>query len=192
MNEVSDATLAPLNASEARRAIAAARRYLEPELTHEGQSRYRVLGAELSLTRPRDKDALVRRDIEVLVVDYLGRRQVRVVVERGRVVEVRELTGPAAFSADEIAEAEAIALEVPRLKAIASRESVFSSPFAAGGCDVRSRRIGLRFMLARPDRPALPLASAEVDLIEQRLVSYDVNAAGELVAGTEGTYGSVR
>jgi hypothetical protein len=192
MNELSEATLAPLKGAEAKRAVAAALAYLEPELSYDGQSRYRVLGAELSLTRPRGKDTPVRREVEVLVVDYLGRRQVKLLVERERVVEVRDLEGQAAFAPEEISEATAIAAQVPQLKAIAGCRGVFSSAFAPGRCDVGTRRIGLRFVLERQDEPALLLVSAEADLVEQRLIAHEISPAGKLVVRTGGSNGCVR
>ena len=85
--------VAPLSAADAKRAIVRATAYLRPELTRGGHSRFRVLGAELSLTRSDSKTAPVRRQIEVLIVDYLNRRHLRVAIEGSRVAEVR--TSPA-------------------------------------------------------------------------------------------------
>lgn len=174
--------IAPLTRAEIKRGVAAAVEYLTPELTRDGQSRYRVLGAELSLTRPSEKDMPVRRRIEVLIVDYLGRRQVRIALERGRVVEVRPLEGQPAYAADEVAEATSLARGIPALRAIARRRGVFASPFVPGSCDPATRRVGLRFVQSRGKAPAIVLAAAEVDLIERRLMVYEVYPAGELVA----------
>ena len=67
--------VAPLSAADAKRAIVRATAYLRPELTRGGHARFRVLGAELNLTRSDSKTAPVRRQIEVLIVE-IGRAHV--------------------------------------------------------------------------------------------------------------------
>jgi hypothetical protein len=99
--------LKPLGRTEAKRAIETAVGHLRPELTRDGQSRFRVLGAQLYLTRVAAKSKPTRL-VDVRVVDYLNRRHLRVVIAGSRVVEVRELDWQPAFSPEEIAEAEAI------------------------------------------------------------------------------------
>jgi hypothetical protein len=99
--------LNPLGRTEAKRAIATAVEHLRPELTRDGQSRFRALGAQLYVTRPMAKGKPTRL-VEVRVVDYLNWRHLRVVIAGSRVVEVRPLDWQPAFSAEEIAEAEAI------------------------------------------------------------------------------------
>src|SRR5262245_58278589 len=94
--------VSPLTREEIRRATVLAVEHLRPELVRNGESRYRVLGVELSLTRPREKNRPMSRQVEVLIIDYLGRRQLRVGIERGRVVEVRALEGQPAYAPDEI------------------------------------------------------------------------------------------
>ena len=93
MAELSDEILAPLTQPESDNAIAVAEAHIKPQLLHDGESRFRVLGAELYLTRALNKNEPTRREVEVLVIDYLGRQQLAVVVERDQVVEVRELEG---------------------------------------------------------------------------------------------------
>jgi hypothetical protein len=44
--------LKPLGRTEAKRAIGTAVEHLRPELTRDGQSRFRALGAQLYVTRP--------------------------------------------------------------------------------------------------------------------------------------------
>lgn len=175
--------VSPLTRAEIKHATALAVEHLKPEVVWNGHSRYRVLGAELSLTRPREKNAPVSRRIEVLIIDYLGRRQLRVGLERGRVVEVRPLEGQAAYAPDEIAEATSIARTAPALRTIARRKGVFVSPFAPGGSDPATRRVGLHFVQARGKALALLLASAHIDLVEQRLIDYVIHPAGKLAGG---------
>ena len=73
----------------------------------DGTSRFRVLGAELAITRPKSRDVIPRRQIEVMVIDYLNRRHV---------VEVRTLDYQPAISSDEIIEATQLAAAVPGLR----------------------------------------------------------------------------
>jgi hypothetical protein len=185
--------LRPLGAGESKRAIATAVAYLKPELNRDGVSRFRVLGAELQVTRPRDKSARRPvRQVEVLVVDYLNARQVRVVVENGQVVEVRDLEGQPAFEQGEIEEATKLATEVPALRTIARRRNVFVSSFASGGSEPGSRRMGLYFVLSRGGAPAVPLATAVVDLVEERVLEHEIRPAGEVVGRRGGSAGRVR
>lgn len=186
------AILTPLRAAESRRAIAVARAYLEPELTREGEQRFRVLGAELAITRPRAKRTPLVRRVDVLVVDYLNRRHLRLVVEKEQVVEVRELEGQPAFAPEEIDEAKSIASEAPGLRVLVGRRNVFVSPFMPGSCEPGARRIGLHFVLSRSGAPAIHVATAVVDLVEQRLIEYEVRPAGEVVGSRGGSRGRVR
>ena len=75
--------LKPLGRTEAKRAIAVAIEHLRPELTRDGQSRFRCLGAQLYVTRPTAKGNPTRV-VEVRVVDYLNRRHLRVVIAGSR------------------------------------------------------------------------------------------------------------
>ena len=80
-----------------------------------------------------------------------------------------------------MAEAEAIATrEYPRLQSIARQRGVFSSAFSPGSGSVGSRNIGIRFVLTKEDASGVVLASVIVDLVEQRLISYEDGAAREL------------
>jgi hypothetical protein len=161
--------LRPLTRAEAKRASSAAVAYLRPELTRDGHSRFRALGAQLYVTKPAAKGAFGRL-VEVLAVDYLNRRHVRVVVDGNRVVEVRELDWQPAFSAEELAEADTIVARDPRLRNIVRRRGVFASAFSPGGSGPGTRRIGLRYL--RPQKTgAVIVAELEVDLAEQELVA---------------------
>jgi hypothetical protein len=135
----------------------------------DGQSRFRVLGAQLYITRPTDKDA-VGRLIEVMVIDYLNRRHLRVVVSGSRVTEVRDLDWQPAFSAEEIAEAEAIVARDQRLKKHIGRSGVFASVFSVGGSTPGERRIGLRYLLSQKTAAQL-IAEVEIDLVKQELIA---------------------
>jgi hypothetical protein len=171
--------LRPLGRAEARRATAAAVEHLRPELTRDGRTRFRVLGAQLYLTRPAGKGTLGRL-VDVRLLDSLSRRHLRVVVAGGRVVEVRTLDWQPAFAAGEIADAVALAARDQRLRTIVSRRGVFASPFSPGGNAPGERRIGLRYLIRRGPVAAL-VAEAEVDLIEQR-----VTAAQPVTGGFHG------
>ncbi len=162
--------LKPLARAESTRAVKAAVRYLEPELVRDGKSRFRVLGAELSVTRPKDRTVIPKRQVEVLVVDYLNRRHVRVVVERGRVVEVRTLDYQPAIHDEEVTEATELAATVPELRKFARRKGVFVSPYTFSRCEPGERRFGLYYLSPGRDGLAEILASVEVDLVEERVL----------------------
>ena len=183
--------VAPLSAADAKRAIVRATAYLRPELTRGGHSRFRVLGAELSLTRS-DSKAVVRRQIEVLIVDYLNRRHLRVAIEGSRVAEVRDLAGQPAYTADEIKEARRIAVRAPELAVLTQARGVFVDAFAPGQHLPGERRIGLRFLMAGGDEAAIALALAEVDLIDERLLGYELTSAGRLIGQKRGKHGRLR
>jgi hypothetical protein len=171
--------LRPLGRAEARRASAAAVEHLRPELTREGRTRFRVLGAQLYLTRPAGKGTAGRL-VDVRLIDYLSRRHLRVVVAGNRVVEVRTLDWQPAFGAGEVADAAALVARDPRLRTIVRRRGVFASPFSPGGNAPGERRIGLRYLIRRGPVAAL-VAEAEVDLIDQR-----VTAAQPATGGSHG------
>lgn len=164
--------LKPLTQAEAKKAIKATIEHLEPELVRGDVSRYRVIGAELSITRPKEREALPIRQIEVLVVDYLNRRHVRGVVEDGRVVEAHTLDYQPAISSDEIAEAtELVAAAEPDFKKLARRKGVFVSHYAPGQRERGTRRIGLYYLSTGRDGLAQILATAEVDLVERKVLT---------------------
>jgi hypothetical protein len=168
--------LKPLGRTEATRAIAIAVEHLRPELTRDGQSRFRALGAQLYVTRPTAKGKPTRL-VEVRVVDYLNRRHLRVVITGSRVVEVRPLDWQPAFSAEEIAEAEAIVARDQRLRTIVRQRGAFSSAFSPGANAPGERRIGLRYLVRRKTVAAL-LAEVEVDLVEQRVTAAHAASSG--------------
>lgn len=183
--------LKPLTQSEARRAIKVTLDHLQPELLRADVSRFRVLGTELSITRPKDREATPARRIEVLIVDYLNRRHVRSVVEDGRVLEARTLEHQPAVSSEEIAEARELAAADAGLKRLERRKGVFVSHFAPGSHEPGTRRIGLYYLRAGRNGQAEILATAEVDLFEQKTLA--VRLAGSGQTGTEGgTHGELR
>jgi hypothetical protein len=161
--------LKPLGRTEARQAIETAVEHLGPRLIRDGRSRYRTLGAQLGITRGTDKGTPARR-IEVFVVDYLNRRHFRVIVTGNRIAEVGELDWQPAFSAEEIQEAEAIVARDERLRTVVRRGGLFSSTFAPGGNAAGVRKIGLRYLVRRKGIAAV-VATAEVDLVEQRVMN---------------------
>lgn len=184
--------LKPLARAETTRAVKAAIHYLEPELVRDGTSRFRVLGAELAITRPKSRDVIPRRQIEVLVIDYLNRRHMRVVVEQERVVEVRTLDYQPAVNRDEIVEATKLAAAVPGLRKLAQRRGVFVSPYAAGPREPGERRIGLYYLSTGRDGLAAILAAAEVDLVEQKVLAARLPGQGSTTLIEGGTHGELR
>jgi hypothetical protein len=163
--------LKPLARAESTKAVKAVIRYLEPELVREGTSRFRVLGAELAITRPKSRETIPPRQIEVIVIDYLNRRHMRVVVEQEKVIEVRTLDYQPAFSSDEIQEASNLAAAVPELKKLARQKGVFVSPYAPGQRKPGERQIGLYYLSTGRDDLAAIIAAAEVDLVEQKVMA---------------------
>jgi hypothetical protein len=163
-------TMRPLSKAEAKMTIAAAVEHLKPELEREGASRFRVLGAQLTATRPSEKER-PRRLIEVIIVDYLNHRQVRVVVDGKRVVEERPLEFQPAYSPEELSEADAIARRDRILRTALRGRGVFVSAYAPGSTPPNERRIGLRWLREQKGGQTVMLGRAEVDLSEQRLVA---------------------
>jgi hypothetical protein len=189
------AVLRPLGRAEAARAAKAAVEYLTPELVRDGISRFRVFGAELAVTRPKSGDGIPRRQVEVLVIDYLNRRHVRVVLEDARVVQVHALDHQPAVGAEEVAEATELAAAVPALRKVARQRSVVVSPYAPGGSPPGERRVGLRFVSTDREGRATILAAAEVDLNERRVLAVRLPGQGSttpLEGGTGGPHGGVR
>lgn len=184
--------LKPLAQTETRRAIKTAIDYLEPELVRDGISRYRVLGAELAITRPKSPGVIPKRQVEVIVIDYLNRRHLRVVIEQGRVAEVRTLDYQPAVSRDEIAEATQLAATVPELKKLAGRKDVFVSHYAPGQREPGERSIGLYYLSSKKNRRAAILATAEVDLVEQRVLAIGLPGEGSTIPIEGGRYGELR
>ena len=185
--------LKPLAQGENTRAVKVAIHYLEPELVRDGKSRFRVLGAELAITRPKSREVIPRRQIEVLVIDYLNRRHMRIVVEQGRVVEVRTLDYQPAVSSDEIAEAIKLAASVPGLRKLAGQRGVFVSSYAAGQREPGERCIGLYYLFTGRDGLAAVLAAAEVDLVKQKVLAVRLPGQGSTTLIVEGgTHGELR
>lgn len=184
--------LKPLTQTEATRAIKVAIHYLEPELVRDGISRFRVLGAELAITRPKSPQVIPTRQIEVIVIDYLNRRHLRVVVEQGRVVEVRTLDYQPAVSSDEVEEAAQLAATVPELRKLAARKGVFVSPYAPGRREPGERRIGLYYLSSGQRGLAAILAAVEVDLVEQRVLAIRLPGMGSTTPMEGGVYGKLR
>jgi hypothetical protein len=184
--------LKPLSRAEATRAIKIATDYLKPELVRDTVSRFRVLGAELAITRPKSRDLVPRRQIQVIIVDYLNRRHVRVVVENGGVAEVRTLDYQPAVSAEEVQEASQLAAAVPELKRLTQQKGIFLSPYAAGSRAPGERRIGLYYLSTNRNGLAAIVAAAEVDLVEQRVYSVRLPGQGSTTLVQGGGDGELR
>jgi len=184
--------LKPLSRSEAARAVKAAIQYLEPELVRDGTSRFRVLGAELAVTRPKSREVIPRRQIEVLVIDYLNRRHVRIVVEGARVVEARTLDSQPALGREEIAEATRLAAAVPELRKLARQRGVFVSSYAPGQRQPGQRRVGLYYLSTERKGRAAVLAAVEVDLVDQRVLAVRLPGQGSTTLIEGGTHGELR
>ena len=162
--------LEPLDDAEADQAVSAAVEYLKPELVRDDVSHFRVLGAESAVFRHKDRDGPFIRAVEVMVADYLNRRHLRVVVEQGNVVEVRELDYQPALSADEIDEAGALAATVPEIEELSSRTDVFTSAFTPGASEPGQRSVGLYYLSTQNGDAASIVAVVELDLVEQRVL----------------------
>ena len=77
--------LAPLGKAEERRAITAAREYYRSHADQAG-SRIRVLGAEVRINKPSGRNALPRREVGVVIVDYDRRQNLDLILNsRGQV-----------------------------------------------------------------------------------------------------------
>lgn len=185
--------LKPLTQAEAKRAVQATIDHLKPELVRGEASRFRVIGAEIAITRPKEREAIPIRQIEVLVVDYLNRRHVRSVVEEGRVVEARTLDYQPAISSEEIVEAtELVAAADPDFKKLARRKGVFVSHYAPGQIEAGARRIGLYFLSTGRDGLAQILATAEVDLVEQKVLAVRSPGQAPTTQTEGGRHGGLR
>jgi hypothetical protein len=170
--------LAPLHKREEQRAIRAAVQRFNAELPDGQQARYRVLGAELLVEKPEVPSKPPNRFVEVLIVDYPGRRNLQFLVqERGQVARVATIEGQPPFHEEEIQEALRIAGSDPRVAAVRRRRGLFVSAHvpprspATGG-----RVIQLHYVLAVKQRYE-SAASVLVDLSDRRVLS--VGVAGQ-------------
>lgn len=171
-----EAAVAPLEAEEERRAVAAA----VVQLDRPEQRRFRVLGAELLIDKPRRLDAAPERRIDVIVVDYDARRIVEVVVDgEGEVVDHDELAYQPAFHPDEVGEAYEIAVRDERVARLAQLQEAAVSTFAPEvDAERGTRLVGLRFAVVEQEEVRY-LANVAVDLCARAVLSFeDVRTGG--------------
>jgi hypothetical protein len=169
--------VAPLEKEEERRAMAAAVAQLErPQ-----ERRFRVLGAELLVEKPRQPDALPERRIDVIVVDYDGRQILEVLVDaNGEVVGREQLGYQPAFDPDEVDEADAIAKQDPRVARLTQQPEVLVSTFVpVVDAELGVRLVGLRYAIVESDEVRF-LADVGVDLCARAVVEFEaMGTAGE-------------
>jgi hypothetical protein len=167
--------LAPLHKREEQRAIQAAVERFTAELPDGQEVRYRVLGAELLVEKPEVPSKLPKRFIEVLIVDYPGRRNLQFLVqERGQVARVATIRGQPTFHEEEIQEARRIAGSDPRVAAVRRHRGLFVSAHAPPRpSETGGRVVQLHYVLAVKQRYEIA-ASVLVDLSDRRLLSVDV------------------
>jgi hypothetical protein len=183
--------LAPLSKGEERQAIRAAVNQLTAEIGRTAEARYRVLGAEISIDKPARRGAIPKRLIQVLIVDYGNRRNLRFLVDsRGEFTERTVLRHQPPFHRDEIKEARAIAEQDARVAELARLRGSFVSAHAPMmAAEAEGRRVGLSYTLAARGRAPQPLALVVVDLCERRLVAFEpMPSAGN----GGGSHGNIR
>jgi len=173
--------LAPLKKQEERRSVQFVLSHLRADLESAAKPRFRVLGVEVRIEKPQTPKAAPRRLIRVLVADYGNKRHLDVLVDHaGNIVQAENYRGfQPAFHNDEIRDASEIALSDSRLASLRKRRDYFVTTFVPekirpGG----SRKIGLRFILARKRQGVGVLAEVTVDLCKQKIIGFDTaNAA---------------
>jgi hypothetical protein len=170
--------LAPLRKREEQRAIQAAVQRFHAELPDGQEVRYRVLGAEVLVEKPEAPSKPPKRMVEVLIVDYPGRRNLQFLVqEQGQVARVETVSGQPAFHEEEIQEARRIAGSDPRVAALRRRRNLFVSAHAPPRPpETGGRVIQLHYVLVVKQGYEIA-ASVLVDLSDRRLLS--VGVAGQ-------------
>jgi|SRR5215216_623530 len=164
--------LAPVGKAEERRALRAAVDWMTAQAGNARDLRYRVLGAELRIEKPRRREEVPPRWIQVLIADYTNRRNLQVTLDsEGSVVEGGELGGlQPAFHADEVGEAREIAERDPRVKRWARTKGSFAGAFAPDADRENRRLVGLRYLAEEKEDQARPLGTVVVDLYGRELV----------------------
>lgn len=173
--------LAPLGEDEERRAVSAAVDWTTAQAGGARDLRYRVLGAALRIEKPRRREEVPPRWIQVLIADYTHRRNLQVTIDdAGAVVEGGELAGlQPAFHRDEVREARQIAERDPRVARWARVERAFAGAFAPGVDRENRRLVGLRYLAAEDEGQATPLGTVVVDLYGGTIVDIrDYTTAG--------------
>lgn len=172
--------LAPLSKQEERRSVECVLSHLRAELESAAKPRFRVLGVEVRIEKPETPKATPRRLIRVLVADYGNKRTLDVLVDRsGNIAQAENYRGfQPAFHTDEIQAAREIAQCDPRVASLTKRRDYFVTAFGPektrpGG----SRKIGLRFTLARKGQGTSVLVSVTVDLCERKVIAFEVSEA---------------
>jgi hypothetical protein len=176
--------LSPLGEAEERRAVSAAIDWTTAQAGGARDLRYRVLGANLRIEKPRRREEMPPRWIRVLIADYTHRRNLEVTVDgAGAVVEGGELAGlQPAFHRDEVREARQIAERDPIVARWARAERSFAGAFAPNADRENRRLVGLRYLaaLAAEDQgQSTPLGTVVVDLYGGTVVDIkDYTTAG--------------
>ena len=165
--------LAPLSKREQTAAVRAATATLLADSTKRADARHRLLSAELLIERPPTREALPKRRVTVRIADYGARQIMEFEVENGKVTKAHPAAMQPAFTADEIAEARALAERDSRLTALIQNERApFVGAFSPEKTPKRAGRpIMLRYLSVRKGRPTAFLAMVVVDLLSSKVIS---------------------
>ena len=165
--------LSPVTKTEARQAIKTVEATLKKAASKDGPS-FAILWAALSMEGASKRGEKPRRLIEVVAVDYAGRRNLRYLIDaKGNVAEVGDLLYRPPFSDEEMREARTIAESDARVARIAKVRKSFVSEFGPDDDGSRGARlVGLRY--AAPVKGGFELlARVVVDVSSGRLVSME-------------------
>ena len=167
--------LAPLSKAEESRSIKSAVASLFPGRSNP-KARFRVLGAELRIEKPPERDTVPRRLIQVFIADYGNGRNVGVTVDgKGKIVESLTLDFQPNFHADEVYEARQIAERNERVRRLAKTRGAFTGTFAPHqAAENGHRMIGLHYATTERGGQTKPLGFAVVDLYTSEIVVLDV------------------
>lgn len=190
--------LTPLGKSEERRAITAALEFYRSQ-SDQASGRIRVLGAELRINKPSARNALPRREVGVVIVDYDRRQTLELILNsRGQVQRCNPLSYQPTVHKDEIREARQIAENDPAAAVLVRQRGISVDVFAPGQVSTGSNRvIGLRYLISRDKTAVTILATAAVDLSESKLLNFEAANSGTNKSRAERTrkgaaYGSLR
>lgn len=166
--------VAPLGKREERRAVAAAVSHFESRLAKRREPRFRVIGAELTVEKPRSPRGVPTRLVSVVIAHYDAREVLSIQVDAaGRVVSSQALDFQPVFHADEVAEARALVEQDAPLRRAASRKSAFVHVFGPHQDRRRARLIGLQYLRTLRGDRVESVARAVVDLDRAQVVSVE-------------------
>lgn len=166
--------VAPLGKREERRAVVAAVSHFESTIATRSEPRFRVVGAELTMEKPRSPRGVPTRVVTVVVAHYDAREALSIQVDAaGRVVSSQALDFQPAFHAEEVAEARALVEQDAALRRSASGKSSFVHVFGPHRDRRRGRLIGLQYLRTLRGDRVESVARAVVDLDRAQVVSVE-------------------